>query len=528
MKNRIVILLFVLGLIHLAGCQTDPILDFEEEQQLELFFSTPEQVSSLKSTAIPTESLINDVILFGVDDQDNVVQTIVITNPLSGGISRTVLRKVITFYAIANPTPSIKTSNPVSVSDLMNMTVDFTTAPMSPFLMSGKGDVNGDRVNFELVRIAAKIELIAKNGFQITSVTIKNTPDKGYVFNKGQVSVPTASRVNYAAVNSATLYVAENNMQNPTQFVVIGQYGSQQVNHTFEIKKNGQVVDILRNSHYQIDINPTIQPDPYKNGIKILAIGNSYSEDAFCYLFPLLKQLGVNESNTKLVVAYISGGSLNNHASNVRNNRYTNLRREIASVNGGLSSASGYTLQQLIKEEAWDVITLQQNSDNSGNAATYNADLDFLIDYVKTNATNPNFKLGWHMTWAWASNYSNYRNVYGNQVNMYNQICNAVQTKIVPNSAFSIIIPSGTAIQNARVPFGDVLNHDGTHLSNLGCYIAAATWIKTITGYDVSKLTTPYTANKTWGGATATINTTNLPDIVQAVNAAVAYPFQSP
>ena len=132
------------------------------------------------------------------------------------------------------------------------------------------------------------------------------------------------------------------------------------------------------------------------------------------------------------------------------------------------------------------------------------------------------------MTWAWASNYSNYKDVYGNQVNMYNQICNAVQTKIVPNSAFSIIIPSGTAIQNARVPFGDVLNHDGTHLSNLGCYIAAATWVKTITGYDVSKLTTPYTANKTWGGATATINTTNLPDIVQAVNAAVAYPFQSP
>jgi len=56
MKNRIVILLFVLGLIHLAGCQTDPISDFEEEQQLELFFSTPEQVSSLKSTASQTES----------------------------------------------------------------------------------------------------------------------------------------------------------------------------------------------------------------------------------------------------------------------------------------------------------------------------------------------------------------------------------------------------------------------------------------------------------------------------------------
>ena len=132
------------------------------------------------------------------------------------------------------------------------------------------------------------------------------------------------------------------------------------------------------------------------------------------------------------------------------------------------------------------------------------------------------------MTWAWTNGHSFYNRIYGNQSNMYQAICTAVQTIIVPKlntGVFDLIIPTGTAIQNYRV-HGDHLNHDGTHLTNLGCYIAAAMWIKTITGYDIAKLSTPYVANKTWGGApSVTINARDLPDIVQAVNAAATTPF---
>ena len=269
------------------------------------------------------------------------------------------------------------------------------------------------------------------------------------------------------------------------------------------------------------------QPDPYRNGIKILAIGNSYTENSMLYLSDMLRQLGVT-GNITLVNAFISGGTLKDHAEHARANQSTKLQRRTFLAGGGQTSATGITLLQMIQQEAWDVITLQQASMESGASSTYNADLDYLIDYVRKNATNKNFKLGWHMTWAWADGISYYNGTYGNQDKMYQAICTAVQTKIVPElktGVFDFIIPTGTAIQNYRV-HGDHLNHDGTHLSNLGCYIAATMWVKTITGYDISKLTTPYVANKTWGGApSVTINATDLPDIIQAVNAAAKSPF---
>ena len=55
---------------------------------------------------------------------------------------------------------------------------------------------------------------------------------------------------------------------------------------------------------------------------------------------------------------------------------------------------------------------------------------------------------------------------------------------------FEIIIPNGTAIQNARTSFiGDTLTRDGHHLTyNLGRYIAGLTLVKTITGVDVTQI----------------------------------------
>ena len=58
---------------------------------------------------------------------------------------------------------------------------------------------------------------------------------------------------------------------------------------------------------------------------------------------------------------------------------------------------------------------------------------------------------------------------------MYNAIIETTQSFILPNSQFSMIVPVGTAIQNARTSYlGDNLNRDGTHLDyGIGRYIAA-------------------------------------------------------
>ena len=288
---------------------------------------------------------------------------------------------------------------------------------------------------------------------------------------------------------------------------------------------------LLGNAACSGNADPSEDPPsyPYKNGIKILAIGNSFSRDGMQYLYDMLRQTGT-VSNVFLTNAYIGGCDLYTHAQNAQNNN-RNYTRQIFGPRGVIDESGGlFTLKELIEQNDWDIITLQQASPSSGKPATYNSDLDYLITYVKQNAKNPNVKLGWHMTWAYAAttSHANFPDYGSNQRNMYNQICNATITKIVPKTDIVFIIPAGTAIQNARLHFGDNLNNpgDGYHLNNLGCYIAAATWLKIITGRNVAELMIPYNASAT--AVPVTIDAGRLEKIVQSVNAAVATPFESP
>ena len=552
-----IVFIITTSLCILAGCQQEVF--FDGDREVTVSFSTQSLTSSFtKSAANSAEELVNHLFLFGVDAQGEVIQNIPVSaNPLSNGMKLTLSKKVKSLYAIANSASDLISIHPSNLSDLMDMTCDFSVAPQSPFLLSGKAEVNGNNIQVELVRVVAKVEVISKNEFQIQSVTVKNSPDKGYVFKKEVPAAPaSAGIVTYIALDSANpvLYVPENSKENPTQFVVTGTYLGKQANYTIDLTIGGATVDIVRNTHYQVSISAKTEtdcsfdvsipewndmtadkqvitlpkpPNPYKNGIKILAIGNSYSENSLQYMFDLLRISGVT-GDIKLMVAYISGGSLSDHANNVRNNKYTNLTRRIYNANGSStnSSSGAYTLLQMIQEEPWDIITLQQASASSGQPATYDTHLEFLMDYVKTNKTNPNFKFGWHMTWAWGSgNYSG--SSYSNQLDMYTKICNAVKTKIVPKG-FDFIIPTGTAIQNARATelFGNTLNvSDGTHLNNHGHYISTATWLKTITGYDFSNFTVPYKNNgHGWGGSVITIDATMRSKIAQAVNSAYETP----
>ncbi|HET8828146.1 MAG TPA: DUF4886 domain-containing protein, partial [Pelobium sp.] len=94
----------------------------------------------------------------------------------------------------------------------------------------------------------------------------------------------------------------------------------------------------------------------------------------------------------------------------------------------------------------------------------------------------------YHQTWAYAttSSYSAFENYDKNQLTMYNAIVNVSQNiePIVPNH---LLVPAGTAIQNARTSaLGESFNMaDGYHLNTLGKYIAACTWFEKIFGQTV-------------------------------------------
>ena len=100
---------------------------------------------------------------------------------------------------------------------------------------------------------------------------------------------------------------------------------------------------------------------------------------------------------------------------------------------------------------------------------------------------------------------------------MYNAICDSVQSKISNNSAFSYVIPAGTAIQNMRTSYiGDNLTRDGYHLSiPMGRYIAALTWFKALTHKPIDNI--QYTPDG--------LDKNDLNAIKEAVNNACKKPF---
>ena len=71
---------------------------------------------------------------------------------------------------------------------------------------------------------------------------------------------------------------------------------------------------------------------------------------------------------------------------------------------------------------------------------------------------------------------------------MYTSIVDAVK-KAANLVGIKKIIPSGTAIQNARTSFiGDHMNRDGYHLDlTIGRYTAACTWFEALTHQNVTE-----------------------------------------
>lgn len=252
---------------------------------------------------------------------------------------------------------------------------------------------------------------------------------------------------------------------------------------------------------------------------RILAIGNSFSQDAMEHLYQIAADAGAKE--IVLANLYIGGATLPVHWNNAQRNlpQY----RYDKNVDGVWRSRSNTTLLYGLQDEQWDLITLQQASGYSGVISSYTDGdvLQNLIDYVNANKANPDAKLGWHMTWAYQSDstHASFPTYNRDQFTMFTTIVNAVRNQVVANDAFDIVIPAGTAIQNVRTSYiGDTLTRDGYHLSlNLGRYIAGLTWLHSITGWSIDDLT--YVPSQTQ------VPDEYMPIIKEAVKAAVANPF---
>ena len=117
--------------------------------------------------------------------------------------------------------------------------------------------------------------------------------------------------------------------------------------------------------------------------LKILSIGNSFSQDAQRYLTRFAKAAGVDIMTRNLE---IGGCSLEQHW-----NYFKNDEKNYTLEKDGVWAANEYTLTQGLMENEWDIITIQQVSQNAGKPETFEPYLPNLLTAIR--ALCPNAKL---------------------------------------------------------------------------------------------------------------------------------------
>lgn len=215
--------------------------------------------------------------------------------------------------------------------------------------------------------------------------------------------------------------------------------------------------------------------------IKLLFVGNSFSQNATKYIHNILNNLGY--SGYTVGIAYIGGCSLETHL--------TNLKSNATSYSYQKNTGSGFTgttqsLRSILTAEQWSHIVFHQKSSLSDDAASYE-DIYEILNYAKKYC--PSARIGWQMTWE-------------NTGATYGDIVNTVKSTILKNAFFDFIIPNGTVIENAKTSFVDyakIMNaNDNLHLSEEYSFGQMAATLGTVKSVLGEKLNLD---NMTWKGS---------------------------
>ena len=223
---------------------------------------------------------------------------------------------------------------------------------------------------------------------------------------------------------------------------------------------------------------------PKTKTLKVLALGNSFSCDAMEYLWDIANNAGVE--NIVLGNTNISGCSLDMHWDNIVNDTTFSYRKNTT----GIWEKKGSTVAEVLADEEWDIISLQQNSGNSALPDTY-GNLNNLVNYISD--CKPNARIVWHLTWSYqhTDKHEVFKEFDRDPVKMYNAIVSTYKEKVEPCELITSVTPSGTAVQNLRSSYiGDTITRDGFHMSyNYGRYLVGLTWFAALTGGDVDSIT---------------------------------------
>ncbi len=223
--------------------------------------------------------------------------------------------------------------------------------------------------------------------------------------------------------------------------------------------------------------------------LKILSIGNSFSIDTMEYAAAMALSMGVKR--VRLGNLYIGGCSVKRH--------YTNAKEDLPAYKYYTNDGSGWKsvtdckISDAVKSEKWDWISIQHGT---GDGSRYTSeesysDLPLLIEYVRGLA-DAETKIAFNMAWVGEAYKDHHEiNSYNGDMGlMYRNLVDLTSSLIAPMKGIDTVIPTGTAVQNARVMCPDRdLTRDGFHLSwDFGRYIGGMTFLKRLLKCDLNRI----------------------------------------
>ena len=210
--------------------------------------------------------------------------------------------------------------------------------------------------------------------------------------------------------------------------------------------------------------------------MNVLAIGNSFSQDATRYLYQIAKKQGI--SNFHVTNLYIGGCPLFIHFKNMHEDNYA-YALEVNGTNTGYSMA----IKEALLSRKWDYVTLQQVSNLSPDYDTYEPYLTELVAYIRKYA--PKAKIFIHETWAYEKDSQRLLSLnFKTPEEMYEKVHEAYLEALKHADG---IIPSGTLFMNMLHAGVEKIHRDTFHATcGLGRYALGLLWLHTLTGADIT------------------------------------------
>lgn len=214
--------------------------------------------------------------------------------------------------------------------------------------------------------------------------------------------------------------------------------------------------------------------------MRILCIGNSFSEDATTYLHQIARSVG---KDIQVANLYIGGCPLEKHFRNMHSDEKAyNL------MYNGQTTYFMVSIKEALLNRSWDVVTLQQASPSSPKSATYTPYGEELAAYVRKLC--PKAKVVVHQTWAYEDGserllklmgYPTHDAMFADIENAYNGFAKAID-------AYGII-PGGKLMQSMLHNGIEKVHRDTFHATKgLGRYALGLLWYRMLTGNSVAEI----------------------------------------